>query len=776
MLCLCFCVGAALGPILPGSEANEQHHSEHEVSDAELTDPEIHEHHGSSGRPGATVAGTAVAAAAAATADAALAGSPGVADLPRISRTGGPELELALPPAGDAPEPIMPQAGPDSHLDVPACFRPASSAGEGPSWSEDAFKPYPGSGAKPCCTAGTSGCAVCRSSSPAAGDRPCLGHISREYSKEQLQQQFQHDGRGTCCPGGDVCAAHDRALGHAGDGPCRCDDTTCASGGHQGWATAGRETSASGLGVAPDDNAGQIAGHANRLVHCHSNRAASMTGAAGGGVAAGRTHSACSEQQLEAALADVPAADGAAAAAGQGVRRGYAATHCSLGIVDASAAAAAAAGQVDQPASKRYKVDQGREEQPELGAVPDAAEAAAMPVPESEMPQAGGLLEQWQLSAMDPCEAAAQPVPEHLARGLPSAAAEAATAAAAAAATAGTAVSEPFITDMVMVEAPTPAAAAAPVAACDHGVEKQHQTNQAGLSSGTQQVDRPAAATGQEQAPADGHCAAAVAAAGGTALPGSSQAMIAQLAQAAVTGPGGSVVAAAALQHCTSALRPGLPPGMHPPPPVQTGLWGSTLGFRAWGVGSPNGAVMSPPSLPHGMPLPLNLLAAAASAAHPGLLPPSMPGTSSAVAPGSMPPPPGINLTATLTAMQQVTNPGALAAAAAAVAAGNAALPLLAPGGGGSSGAASGLACLAPWALPRALMGPWQLAAAAAATRSPSPLLGGQLAPNQLVQLQGGCWPLAAAVGKWPASAQRPRQRRRGQATAESEQTDSCPK
>jgi hypothetical protein len=60
------------------------------------------------------------------------------------------------------------------------------------------------------------------------------------------------------------------------------------------------------------------------------------------------------------------------------------------------------------------------------------------------------------------------------------------------------------------------------------------------------------------------------------------------------------------------------------------------------------------------------------------------------------------------------------------------------------------------------------------ASCSPAPgsmqLLGGQLMP-------GACWPLAAAVGKWPVPPVRPpRQRRRGQAVAESEQTDSCHK
>jgi hypothetical protein len=90
-----------------------------------------------------------------------------------------------------------------------------------------------------------------------------------------------------------------------------------------------------------------------------------------------------------------------------------------------------------------------------------------------------------------------------------------------------------------------------------------------------------------------------------------------------------------------------------------------------------------------------------------------------------------------------------------------------------------------------ALMGPpGPLAAAAAvaglplgvsvdarpASCSPAPamqLLGGQLMP---VALPGACWPLAA-VGKWVgAPVRQPRQRRRGQAVAESEQTDSCHK
>jgi hypothetical protein len=699
-----------------------------------------------------------------------------------VSQAAAGAEEAMLPPAGDAVflTPASPQAD-RLHSQRQAAADGAAAAAAG--WLGDSVRSIQDAAV-----------ATRRSSSPAAGDRPRLGHLPSDCDDRQQQHLPCARGASWDADADEAaagCAAADRALGHAGDGPCRCDacdDPMCVAEAQQCGNGCGA-TSIDGSGLAAQDSCGRVVGgDRNRLVRQHSSRVG-VSNAGDASVAAGAAGVQCA------------AADATGAAISSHSRKRELDVELpgcsSMGAADAlgscNAAAAAAA-------AKRQKL----EEDPAAAAaaaaagdcgMTDAAEAAAMPVPECEMPSAADLLER-QMSAavasLAACEAAAQPVTEQQLVHASSGGAEAAAAAAAAA----------VLSSQVKAAEPTAAVRKRSSADGQGGDAVVGCSKHAKVALETAILPQlPAAAAAAVSAAAAAQVAptSAQLAAAALRLPVGieggavgSHAIAARLVQAALATPGGGVAAAAALQQWTAAQQqaqqvqqhdaaavapvpvPALRPQLQPPPQQQqqqAALWGPAMGFRTWGPGRPPGAVLTPPSLPLPLqlPLPMELLAAASLG---GGVPGSAAGPHAAAA----------------------LLPG-FAGAAGAAAAVNAGLPPLAGAAAAAGvaqpvGAAAGpLSCLPAWAL----MGPpGPLAAATAvaclplgvavdarpASCSPAPgmqqLLGGQLMP---VALPGACWPLAAAVGKWPVPPVRPpRQRRRGQAVAESEQTDSCHK
>lgn len=355
-------------PILPGeTEAAEaeQHtavtHSDHDVSDAELSDPETHEQPGSSGRPPATATLTGTAAGGSEQAG-------HTADAEPLMPPAGDTAELAV--SGDSPRgPAAASAG--------ARFMAVIAPGAADSCMLKA-------GNRACCTGAAGACHVCRAS-PTAGDRPRLDSVS----------DGGRDGhQAPCC-----CA--DRALGHANDGPCCCDQqhrsTSPAAGACAAYSEGCATSSTSGLGAMAEGPPGDNINRLLRPQQWGAGVAASSAGA--------QSLSNCSEPHVLDVLVPVPAAE----VAQQGKRPLAALSHQGGELLSSSSKrqavevcgspAAAAVVASNAPGAPEEPIAALPAAAAELaGAMPEAAECTSMQVMQHQQRAA---------ASMDPAEAAA---------------------------------------------------------------------------------------------------------------------------------------------------------------------------------------------------------------------------------------------------------------------------------------------------------------------------------------------------------------------------------